>query len=384
MNLKLIALFGLLASCSELTYAQSVCVPGCVTPTPTPTPTNTPTPSPIPTSTPTPTSTPLPTRPFVSIPAGGDVVSILNAAKAGTLYQLAANAFYSLASSISISASHVTLDLNGATLSFNTPPGVEVNISIHASFFELMNGKIVKANRLLEGNADHLYIHNLVVSGAAQLYIDQHASAPFTKLDQITFAQGNYVIVYYTSDNVKISNSKFGSPMLPCSTGEYCIRSEIANGHIPSTATIQNVTAYNGNTFHKDVIGIRMGSATIDNCLLSNTTGSGIRIGQIDTPNVALGGNNPLVTVSNTQFLTPSSPQLSVDQGAIVVATGNTFVTSNGDMRSVSVSVHSKVTLTNNIQKLTASGFVPKSLWNPALTPASSTVVETGTKIVGP
>lgn len=367
-------------------------------PSPLPTPVATASPSPFsapivvnptPTPTATPIATPAPTgslRPTIILPAKVDIAATLNAAKPNTIYQLSPSISYASILPFTINASNVTFDLNGSSISFAAVSANSSNISVRAPYFEFMNGKITSANRLIVNTSDHFYAHDLDVSGSAQLYLDQEAKAPYAKLDHITFAQGGFVIAYWTSDNFKISNSTLGSSTLPCSKGEYCLRSEIASGHIPANFMIQNVTAFNGNSVKKDTVGIRMGSGTIDSSVFYNTTGSAMRVGQIDTPTVGLCGNNPSVIIKNTKFMSSAagSPLLSIDQGSCVEADTNTFMISNGTMGSMSISSASKVILTDNILKVTASGFTPKPIFNPAHVPASSSVLESGTKVLGP
>lgn len=325
-----------------------------------------------PSASPKPTPTPIPVIP---VSASANLITVLQGAKPGSHFQLAPKATYHVGGTMVITAANLSVDLNGSTLNLTPSPGASSDIVVRGAHFELFNGTIAKGNVFVRSYADSTFLHDLVSSdGLGQFFLGDVGSTHAT-IHHATIGKTNSVSVYWVQDNFTISNSSLAG-----SYGEYVLREEvpsIANPPLPKNALISNVQAHNHNPYGKQAIGIRMGSATIEN----STIDGNIRIGQAGA--TSIGQNNPSFVIRNTQFTSLDSPQLSLMQGVSATVDGCTFL-SDGITRNIAIDGVTQATLTNNVQKLSGPGVVAKALWATLILPGSSAypkVTETGTKI---
>lgn len=393
--MKTLLLFPLLAACETLTV-QPTAIPTPVqtnspmpiaksavsttqpslSPSPSPQPTRSPSPSPSP----KPTTAPAPSS--VTVPANANLTTMLNAAKQGTTYVLAKNANYSVSGTITLAASNVILNLNGSSLSF--PIGAAAAFNLRGAHFEIYNGTIAAAGVFMHSYADSLHMHHLTFKsitynsvgkqngGVNQVYISDTNLATNNLLENLTVGFTGTVSLYFTADNFTLRNSTFAG-----SYGEYAIREEQTSTtppHLPINALISGVKADNSiNKYGKDVVGIRMGSVTIDSCEFS---GKDVRVGQGSAS--AVGVDNPSVTIKNSIFHGPLS-FLSIDSGANVIVDSCQFYV-DATMRAIAVGGNSKAIFMNNILHgvVKANGASSSGLWNTTANP-KPVVVETGT-----
>lgn len=428
------------------TAAASASPMPIVTPAPTAKPNVTPVPSPTakPTAVPVPTATPVPSsnwKPVIGIPIGGDIAKILTAAKPDTIYQLVKNGSYVVTSTITITAAGVGFDLNGSSVNMTpskaplaavydvkkkyalnntasvngqnyislqnnnlgkaitdtafwkvyTGGGSSSNFVVRAPDFDIGNGHITKANTFVHSFAMNLHMHDLVFDnitfgadgkqdqGVNQAYTSDNNLATHNTLEKLTVGKTGTVSVYFCGDYMTIKNSTFAG-----SYGEYCIRSETtsdASMHRPINTMIDHVTAINDiNLYGKTAIGFRMngGGSVVQNSTISPS----LYIGQgTVTPTTAPGTNVDSIVIKNNKFITVHGPQIGVQDGVIATIDSNEFLTGS-TVGSIAVATKSRVTITNNIRKLTAPGIPLKKFWATIFTgTAAPEVTETGTKI---
>lgn len=348
-------------------------VPMCQIPCPTALPTPL-APTPKPTILPSPSGSPTPspsTQTSINIPASGNLLSILNASKPNTTYILASKASYVVNGEIDIKSAHVSVNLNGSSLSLTPGTGGSTDIKALAPYFEIYNGSVVSAVGFVRSLADHTSVHDIVSPNLISQFFFGDAGSTNATLNNVTVSQTKTVSVYFTQDNFTISNSKLGTSAINCSQGEYCVREEIiALPALPKNALISNVEVHLHSAIGKQAIGIRMGSASVIDSLVDGN----IRIGQAGASKV--GSNNPFVLIKNTQFVSlKDNPSLAIIQGSNVSVIGSTFL-EDPSLRAITIDKLSSVVLQDNILKKTSPTVPDKTLW---ATQPNALVAETGT-----
>ncbi len=328
-------------------------------------------------------SIPASTKTTIQVPLSTDLAKLLNAAKPNTLYVLPKGK-WKILSTVTISAANVSLNLGGSDVTLIPSQGASSNIVARASGFEIYNGHIVQATSFLHSYADKVFMHDLKFDnivyttptrGVYQVYLSDNSLATNNTLANLTVGYVGTVGVYFTGDNMVIKDSTFAG-----SYGEYPIREEItsfAPQTIPKNALISNVTVDNRiNKYDKSAIGIRMGSAVIEN----STFYSDIRVGQSNA--TAVGSNNPSFVIRNSKFMTLHSPELSLIQGANATVDSCTFA-SDASTRVMAIDAKTKAMLTNNILKgvRKPGGSSASGLYASTINP-NPLITETGTKTV--
>lgn len=379
----LIAFGALVASCApQISWAQtaSPAPASCPCPSPTahpatPTPEPTVKPLPSPTSSPAPSSQPTTQQTLVKVPAGANLVSLLTSAKANTKYQLALKSSYVVNGSIVITQANVTLDLNGSDLSLIPSMGATSNIKVSAAHFEIGNGMISKALVFIRTYGDATYVHDLVIpDGAAYQFLITQIGGTNAKVENCKVGVTQTVSLYTMASGTQILNSSFSG-----SVGEDSIRQDNdVNGHIPNPGmTLNGVTVSNTvNAFDKEAVSFRMGSGAVLNSIIHGY----IRAGQATAS--SLGSNSVgMITFQNNSFALLHSPQLAIKNGVIANVVSNTFLT-DAAVSSIAIGGNSKVTMTNNLRKLTAVGVKPKpAFWSDNFASPTPIISESGTTI---
>lgn len=322
-----------------------------------------PKPSPSPSVVPRPSSSP-------TQYLGADILPVLNGAKPGQTIQLAKNGSYISSGMITVTASNVTVDLNGSTLALTSPNSSD--ILVKAPGFTIGNGHVTKAlGVFVRSFADGTKLHDLVTdtitatTGVNQVFFGDVGSSN-AQITNVVSGIGQTVGYYWTWDNAHFTN-------VTCkgSTKEYCFRQEVpSTGRLPAMSTLTGIDCMQLGT--KDCIGIRMGSSTITNSVIHGD----IRAGQ--NAATAPGSNVPSLVITNTVFDRASqTPQIAIDRGDIATVSNCTFYRADTH-NAIAIDGQTTATLTNNVLHATVPGLTGMRLWSTIASPPP-TVKETGT-----
>lgn len=330
-----------------------------------------------------------PVQPSVTIiPLGTDLSKY--AFKANTAYQLAKGS-WAVNSSITLTASGMSLDFNGDSVAFTPTAGSSSDIIIRAPSISIGNGLVTKAFVFVHSYADKFTMHDIVFSdvvngpktaanptgylgGTYQVYISDNPQATNNKLQNLTVGYVDTVGIYYTADNMTINNITMAG-----SYGEYDIRSEVTStvpATAPNNAVISGVTLHNQiNCCGKSVIGIRMAGK---NTLIENSLLDGyVNLGQgVSNASTALGSNVNGITLKNNHFTDQRVPQLEIDSGVIAEIDNNIFDTWATTL-NVAVAHLSSATLKNNIRHMIPTGTASQKKF--VATSSDGVIVESGT-----
>lgn len=313
------------------------------------------------------------------MPASSNLVTVLNATVTGNIYVLAPKAKYTVTGTIFLKQPNIKINLNGASLALTASAGACTNIALQAASIEIFGGTITRADCGFHSWAANSSIHDISFSGMRQFFFGDAGSvnAKLTRIKQL--GPTSTVGVYFTADNMEIADSDFSLGSL----GENTIREEIASATspLPKNAYIKNTIIKNPqNTFDKQALAIRMGSATIQGGQISN-----MRAGQAPTTPIKVGQTVPIIVIENVSFGSDSIgiQPIDIKQGVLGDIKNCVFATTLASPPPISIDVNSKMNLVGNIRQMTVAGQPTRPLWSSVYNPPP-VVSETGTVILQP